>query len=238
MLLSVNNLFLNYGKTEALKNVSFQVEQGQIVSIIGANGAGKSSLLKSIAGLEHCQKGTIRYRDIPLPSAAYKVARLGVILVPEGRRVFAELSVEENLRVGGYMLQNKGELESLRAKQYALFPQLESRKKQHGGTLSGGEQQMLAIARAMMSKPNLLLLDEPSLGLAPLIIQDVFRAIARIRDEGVTILLVEQNAQKALEIADFAVVLENGGVRKTGLGKALLGDPEIVEAYLGKKQAQ
>ncbi len=238
MLLSASNLFLNYGKTEALKDVSFQVEQGQIVSIIGANGAGKSSLLKSIAGLEHCQRGTVQFLDKPLPSAAYRVARLGVILVPEGRRVFSELSVEENLRVGGYLLRDKDELESLRVKQYALFPQLESRRKQPGGTLSGGEQQMLAIARAMMSKPRLLLLDEPSLGLAPLVIQDVFRTVAKIRDEGVTVLLVEQNAQKALEIADFAVVLENGRVRKTGQGKALLGDPEIVEAYLGRKQTQ
>ncbi|MEA5016728.1 MAG: ABC transporter ATP-binding protein [Candidatus Limiplasma sp.] len=235
MLLRVNNVSLNYGRTEALRNVSFEVEAGQIVSIIGANGAGKSSLLRCISGLARYQQGEIVYDGRALPSKAYKVALQGAILVPEGRRVFGELSVDENLQVGGYMLRRRAEVDALKDRQYQLFPQLARRKAQAAATLSGGEQQMLAIARAMMSKPRLLLLGEPSLGLAPLIIEDVFRAIGRIHEEGVTVLLVEQNANKALEVADFAVVLENGAVRKTGVGRELLDAPEIVEAYLGKR---
>ncbi len=232
-MLSVKDLSLNYGKTTALKGVSFEVEKGQIVSIIGANGAGKSSLLKCISGLEKPDAGSIMYEGKPLPPLTHKVTAAGIVHVPEGRRVFSSLTVRDNLRAGAYLTRKNREVEAEIEEQYRLFPRLKERENQHAGTLSGGEQQMLAIARALMSRPKMILLDEPSLGLAPLIIKEVFRVIDLIRSQGVTVLLVEQNAKKALSVADFAVVLENGVVKKTGTGQALLNDPAIKEAYLG-----
>lgn len=232
-MLSVNDLTLYYGKNCALHNVSFEVQKGEIVSIIGANGAGKSSLLKCISGLVKPDGGSIEYKGKPLPFQSHKITAAGIVYVPEGRRVFAPLTVRDNLRAGGYLIKKNKELEAEMEAQYKLFPRLKERENQHAGTLSGGEQQMLAIARALMSRPRMILLDEPSLGLAPLIVKDVFQIIDFIRSRGVTVLLVEQNAQKALSIADHAVVLENGAVKKRGTGSELLCDPVIKEAYLG-----
>ena len=232
-MLDVKNLSLFYGKTHALRDVSFSVEQGRIVSIIGANGAGKSSLLKCISGLEKPTGGSILYNGESLPAKTNKIVAKGIVHVPEGRRVFASFTVLENLRTGAYLTRSRKETEAELEEQFRLFPRLKERENQHAGTLSGGEQQMLAIARGLMSRPKLILLDEPSLGLAPLIVKEVFAIINRIRESGVTVLLVEQNAKKALGIADFAVVLETGVVKKTGPGKELLNDPAIVEAYLG-----
>lgn len=232
-MLRVEDLTLYYGKNRALNNVSFEVQKGEIVSIIGANGAGKSSLLKCISGLVKPDSGSISYEDKPLPAYTHKVTSAGIVYVPEGRRVFAPLTVRDNLRAGAYLTKKNKEIEAEIEEQYKLFPRLKERENQHAGTLSGGEQQMLAIARALMSRPKMVLLDEPSLGLAPLVVKEVFRIIDLIRSQGVTVLLVEQNAQKALSIADHAVVLENGAVKKRGTGQELLSDPVIKEAYLG-----
>ena len=232
-MLSVNDLTLYYGKNCALRNVSFDVEKGQIVSIIGANGAGKSSLLKCISGLVKPDGGSISYEGKPLPSQTHKITAAGIVHVPEGRRVFSSLTVRDNLRAGAYLTKTRKEIEAEIEEQYKLFPRLKERENQHAGTLSGGEQQMLAIARALMSRPKMILLDEPSLGLAPLVVKEVFRIIDLIRSQGVTVLLVEQNALKALSIADHAVVLENGTVKKKSTGQELLCDPVIKDAYLG-----
>ena len=232
-MLDVKNLSLFYGKTHALRDVSFSVEKGRIVSIIGANGAGKSSLLKCISGLEKPSGGGILYNGEPLPAKTNKIVAKGIVHVPEGRRVFSSFTVLENLKTGAYLTRSRKETEAELEEQFRLFPRLKERENQHAGTLSGGEQQMLAIARGLMSRPKLILLDEPSLGLAPLIVKEVFAIINRIRESGVTVLLVEQNAKKALGIADYAVVLETGVVKKTGPGKDLLNDPAIAEAYLG-----
>jgi len=232
-VLAVNDLTLYYGKNCALHNVSFQVQKGEIVSIIGANGAGKSSLLKCISGLVKPNGGSISYEGKPLPAQTHKVTAAGIVHVPEGRRVFSSLTVLDNLRAGAYLTKKRKEIEAEIEEQYLLFPRLKERENQHAGTLSGGEQQMLAIARALMSRPKMILLDEPSLGLAPLVVKEVYRIIDLIRSQGVTVLLVEQNAKKALSIADHAVVLENGVVKKTGTGQELLNDPAIKEAYLG-----
>ena len=232
-MLTVNDLTLYYGKNCALRNVSFEIQKGEIVSIIGANGAGTSSLLKCISGLVKPDSGSISYEGKPLPPQTHKIASAGIVHVPEGRRVFAPLTVRDNLRAGAYLTKKSKEIEDEIEEQYKLFPRLKERENQHAGTLSGGEQQMLAIARALMSRPKLILLDEPSLGLAPLVIKEVYRTIDLIRQQGVTVLLVEQNAKKALSIADHAVVLENGKIKKTGTGQELLSDPAIKEAYLG-----
>jgi len=232
-LLSVNNLSLSYGKNRALSNVSFEVQQGEIFSIIGANGAGKSSLLRCISGLVKPMEGTIYYEGKPLPKEPHKITAAGIVHVPEGRRIFAPLTVKENLKAGAFLVKSRSEIEARIEEQYKIFPRLKERENQYAGTLSGGEQQMLAIARALMSRPKLILLDEPSLGLAPLVVKEVFRIIELIREQGVTVLLVEQNAKKALSLADHAVVLENGIIRKTGTGKELLNDQVVKEAYLG-----
>ncbi|NLD58071.1 MAG: ABC transporter ATP-binding protein [Clostridiales bacterium] len=231
-ILEISNLTAAYGQNKVLHGIDARVEENRIVAIIGSNGAGKSTLLNSISGLVKWQ-GKILFDGQPLPARSHKIVEKRVIQVPEGRRVFAGISVEENLLVGAYCLSNKREIEELLEKQYAMFPVLRDRRAQDAGTLSGGEQQMMAICRALMGKPRLLLLDEPSLGLAPLIVDFVFEAIRRIRDSGVTVLLVEQNANRSLEIADYAYVMENGRITLEGTGREVLENPCVKEAYLG-----
>ena len=225
IMLKVENLSVNYGHIEALKNVSVEVKKGQICSIIGANGAGKSTLLKTISGLVKPVSGTIYFEGKPLPKKAHKN-------VPEGRKTFSGLTIEDNLLVGG-TLTDKSRLTANLEKQYELFPILKERKNQFAGTLSGGEQQMLAVARGLMSEPKIILLDEPSMGLAPLIVNQIYRLIAQIRQSGITVLLIEQNAKKALSICDFAYVLENGRIKLSGSGEELLASDEVRKAYLG-----
>lgn len=231
-MLKVENLFVNYGHIEALKNVSVDVKKGQICSIIGANGAGKSTLLKTISGLVKPVSGSIFFEERPLPKKAHKIVAEGIVHVPEGRKTFSGLTIEDNLLVGG-TLADKSRLSANLEKQYALFPILKERKHQFAGTLSGGEQQMLAVARGLMSEPKIILLDEPSMGLAPLIVNQIYKLIGQIRDSGITVLLIEQNAKKALSICDYAYVLENGRIKLSGTGKELLESDEVRKAYLG-----
>jgi branched-chain amino acid transport system ATP-binding protein len=231
-MLKVENLSVNYGHIEALKNVSVDVKKGQICSIIGANGAGKSTLLKTISGLVKPVSGSIFFEGRPLPKKAHKIVAEGIVHVPEGRKTFSGLTIEDNLLVGG-TLADKSRLSANLEKQYALFPILKERKHQFAGTLSGGEQQMLAVARGLMSEPKIILLDEPSMGLAPLIVNQIYKLIGQIRDSGITVLLIEQNAKKALSICDYAYVLENGRIKLSGTGKELLESDEVRKAYLG-----
>ena len=231
-MLKVENLSVNYGHIEALKNVSVDVKKGQICSIIGANGAGKSTLLKTISGLVKPVSGSIFFEGRPLPKKAHKIVAEGIVHVPEGRKTFSGLTIEDNLLVGG-TLADKSRLSANLEKQYALFPILKERKHQFAGTLSGGEQQMLAVARGLMSEPKIILLDEPSMGLAPLIVNQIYKLIRQIRDSGITVLLIEQNAKKALSICDYAYVLENGRIKLSGTGKELLESDEVRKAYLG-----
>lgn len=234
-MISVNNLSFAYGNIQALKGVTFNINQGEIISIIGANGAGKSTLMKCIAGLLKYREGEILYKGVLLSKYTHNVVKNGIVLVPEGRWIFPHLSVEENLMIGGYTSNNvKKIMESI----YNSFPKLKERRSQRAGTLSGGEQQMLAIGRSLMSEPSVLLMDEPSLGLAPIIVNDIFKIIQDINKEGVTILLVEQNAKKALAIANRAYVLETGKIVKEGTGQELAKDPDIIKAYLGGKRTQ
>ncbi|MCY1406237.1 High-affinity branched-chain amino acid transport ATP-binding protein LivF [compost metagenome] len=222
-----------YGKIQALHEVSLEVQQGEIVTLIGANGAGKSTLLMTLCGSPRAASGSIRYEGEELVGQeSCDIMRKSIAVVPEGRRVFARLTVEENLAMGGFFT-SKGDYQEQIDKVLDLFPRLKERFNQRGGTMSGGEQQMLAIGRALMSKPKLLLLDEPSLGLAPIIIQQIFDIIEQLRRDGVTVFLVEQNANQALKIADRAYVLENGRVVMQGTGEALLTDPKVRDAYLG-----
>ena len=221
-MLEIRDLNVYYGGIHALKGISLEVEEGQIVSMIGSNGAGKSSMMNAISGIVKYKSGEILYKGQPLPTAANKVVRLGVCQVPEGRLIFA------NLR------SDKDGIERDLKRVYEIFPRLEERKNQIAGTLSGGEQQMLAMGRGIMSAPDLIMLDEPSLGLAPLLVNTIFDTIREIKAMGKTILLVEQNALKALSVADNAYVLEQGRITKSGPGKELLKDPAIAEAYLGK----
>lgn len=232
IMLKVENLSVNYGHIEALKNVSVEVKKGQICSIIGANGAGKSTLLKTISGLVKPVSGTIYFEGKPLPKKAHKIVAEGIVHVPEGRKTFSGLTIEDNLLVGG-TLTDKSRLAANLEKQYALFPILKERKNQFAGTLSGGEQQMLAVARGLMSEPKIILLDEPSMGLAPLIVNQIYKLIEQIRESGITVLLIEQNAKKALSICDFAYVLENGKIKLSGSGEELLASDEVRKAYLG-----
>ena len=234
-MLRIEDLVFSYGKIQALNGVSFEVEQGEIMAIVGANGAGKSTLLRCIAGLLKPQGGRVSYNSRQLPHAAYSIVAMGIALVPEGRWIFPNLSVEENLLMGGYLVKNRAPgLE----RSYTNFPQLKERRRQRAGTLSGGEQQMLAIARGLMSEPKILLLDEPSLGLAPLIINEVMNIITEINRQGVTVLLVEQNAHKALKIARHACVLEQGRIIRFGTGGEIARDENIVAAYLGKNKSR
>ena len=231
-MLKVTDLVVNYGYVEALRGVSIEVQKGQIVSIIGANGAGKTTLLRTISGLVKPKSGTVVFEGEELPKKASKIVAKGVVQVPEGRKCFSGLTVRDNLLVGGYLLKGK-ELEDMLQEQYALFPRLKERENQFAGTFSGGEQQMLAVARGLMSNPKILLLDEPSMGLAPIIVDQIYDLIRQIRDRGITVLLVEQNAKKALGICDYAYVLENGVISLSGTGEELLNSDDVRKAYLG-----
>lgn len=236
-MLKVENLVVSYGGIEALKGISLEVPEGKIVTLIGANGAGKSTLLRSIIGLVKPGNGKISYEDKDITGLnSQKIVQTGITLVPEGRRVFPNLTVLENLKIGAYLRNDKEGIEKDIRWIYDLFPRLEERSWQMAGTLSGGEQQMLAVGRALMSRPKVLMMDEPSLGLAPLVIKDIFKIIQEINNQGMTILLIEQNANMALKIADIAYVLETGRITMTGTGKELLENPEIKAAYLGKKK--
>lgn len=235
-MLKVNNLKVNYGGIEAVKGISFEVPEKSIVTLIGANGAGKSTTLRAVSGLIKTEPGSISFdgEDISQLSTPKRVAR-GITLCPEGRRVFPDMTVLENLKIGAYL--RKEHLDDELARIYDLFPRLKERSWQLAGTLSGGEQQMLAVGRGLMSNPRILMLDEPSLGLAPLIVQGIFDIIREINQQGVTILLIEQNANMALKIADQAYVLETGNITMQGAGRELLQDEAIKAAYLGKKHA-
>lgn len=233
-LLKTTGLKLNYGPIAALKGVDLTVHEGQIVAILGANGAGKTSLLKTISGLLKPADGEILFDGVSIGGKpAHKVAKHGIMQSPEGRFVLVGLTVEENLRVGGYNIKDKAELARNFDRVYTLFPRLKERAKQQSSTLSGGEQQMLAIGRALMGSPKLLILDEPSLGLAPLLIKDIFKTLVKIKEEGTTILIVEQNALATLKIADYAYVLELGKISMSGTSEELLKNERLVEAYLG-----
>ena len=233
-LLKIVDLKLNYGPITALKGVDLTVPEGQIVAILGANGAGKTSLLKTVSGLLKPASGEIIYDGVNIAGKpAHKVAKQGIMQSPEGRFVLVGLTVEENLLVGGYNIKDKAELARNFERVYSLFPRLKERAKQQSSTLSGGEQQMLAIGRALMGSPKLLILDEPSLGLAPLLIKDIFKTLLKIKEEGPTILIVEQNALATLKIADYAYVLELGKISMEGKASELLHDERLIAAYLG-----
>lgn len=231
-MLKVTDIAVSYGHVEALRGVSVEVRRGQIVSIIGANGAGKTTLLRTISGLVRPRSGSILFEGEELPKKPSKIVAKGVVQVPEGRKCFSGLTVRDNLLVGGYLFKGK-ELEQDLEEQYKLFPRLKERENQFAGTFSGGEQQMLAVGRALMSHPRILLLDEPSMGLSPLLVKEIFTTIEEVNREGVTILLVEQNAKMALSIANRAYVLETGDVVMEGEGQAMLRDDNVRKAYLG-----
>jgi branched-chain amino acid transport system ATP-binding protein len=233
-MLKVNNIDVFYGNIQALRDVSLEVNEGEIVTLIGANGAGKTTLLKTLSGLLKPKKGTIEYLGKSIAgNAAQSIVKGGISQVPEGRRVFANMSVEENLELGAYLRKDKDGIKKDIERVYELFPRLLERSKQSAGTLSGGEQQMLAMGRAIMAKPKLLLLDEPSMGLAPLMVQTIFSIIKEINDAGTTVLLVEQNAHMALSIAKRAYVIETGKVVLSGDAKELQESDEVRAAYLG-----
>lgn len=234
-LLEVSDLRVAYGGVQALRGVTLNLNEGEIVTIIGANGAGKSTLLNAISNLVKRQSGEILYQGKALPAKPYMVVAKGLIQVPEGRQVFANLTVKGNLSVGAFLRKDKENIKKDMDYVYATFPRLEERQNQMAGSLSGGEQQMLAMGRALMSKPQALLLDEPSLGLAPIMVQEIFKVIDKINKEGTPILLVEQNAHRALQIAHRAYVLEVGEIIREGKGLELLNDPVVQEAYLGTK---
>ena len=236
-MLKVENLVVAYGGIEALKGITVEVPDKKIVTLIGANGAGKSTLLRTIIGLVKPVSGTVTYGDITLTGLnSQQIVQNGLTLVPEGRRVFPNLTVLENLQIGAYMRKDQDGIKKDIEWCYELFPRLQERNWQMAGTLSGGEQQMLALARALMSRPKLIMMDEPSLGLAPLVIKEIFKIIREINSKGVTVLLVEQNANMALKVADLAYVLETGTIKMQGTGMELLENPVIREAYLGKKK--
>lgn len=233
-MLKVDRINVHYGAIHALRDVSLNVNQGEIVTLIGANGAGKSTLLKAITGLQPMTNGTITFESQEFKKInPQRMVKSGISLVPEGRRVFAGLSVEENLELGAHLRKDKKEIALDMKKMYETFPILKERRNQDCATLSGGEQQMLAMARALMSRPSLLLLDEPSMGLAPLVIKQIFDIIVDINKTGTTILLIEQNAHMALKIADRGYVIENGEIVVEGLGKELLESEAVKKAYLG-----
>ena len=233
-MLKVEAINVFYGAIHALKNVSFEVRQGEVVSLIGANGAGKTTIMHTLSGLLKASSGKIWLRDTEITAVpAEKIVGLGLVQVPEGRRIFGRMSVLENLTMGAYLRQDKKEVAEDIEKMYQRFPRLKERSKQPAGTMSGGEQQMLAIARALMSRPRLLLMDEPSMGLAPILVNEIFHIIKDINQQGMTVLLVEQNANKALSIADRAYVLETGSIVMTGSGQELLTDDRVRQAYLG-----
>ena len=234
-LLKVENLEVYYGVIKALKGISFEVKKGEIVSLIGANGAGKTTTLHTITGLIHPKNGSVIYkgRDITkIP--AHKIVADGLVHVPEGRRVFSQLSVYDNLLMGAYTRKNKAAIEETMKQVFKDFPRLEERKKQLAGTLSGGEQQMLAMGRALLADPELIVLDEPSMGLSPLLVSEIFEIVKSFREAGKTVLLVEQNAKKAMSISDRVYVLETGSITMSGNASELINDPNIKKAYLGE----
>ena len=233
-ILEIKNIDVSYGQIQALHNVSLSIDEGEIVTLIGSNGAGKSTLLLSIFGNPRAHNGTISYKGNDITNIqTYDVSKLGISLVPEGRHIFPKMTVLENILMGAFPRNNEYEAEDIE-KIFSLFPILKERKKQTAGTLSGGEQQMLAIGRALLSKPKLLLLDEPSLGLAPIIVSDIFSIIRNIAKQGTTIFLIEQNAGRALRLADRGYVLVNGTIKLRGTGRELLENPQIKAAYLGE----
>ena len=232
-LLEVNDIHTFYGNIEALKGISLEVEEGEVVTLIGANGAGKSTTLRSVSGLTSPRQGTIRFEGRQIgETPPQEIVRLGISHAPEGRRVFARMSVRENLELGGYLRRDTGLADDMR-RVFELFPRLEERQKQKAGTMSGGEQQMLAIGRALMANPRLLLLDEPAMGLAPVLVERIYETISEINRQGTTILLVEQNANFALDVSNRAYVLETGSVVLSDASDALRKNPEVQKAYLG-----
>ncbi len=233
-MLKVNDLVVRYGVIEAIKGISFEVNDGEIVTLIGANGAGKTTTMHTISGLLRPYSGTVELDGVDISKvAAHKIVEMGVAQCPERRRIFASQSVEDNLLLGAYTRNDKEEIQKDLRNVYKLFPRLEERRKQPGGTLSGGEQQMLAMGRALMSKPKIMLLDEPSMGLSPLLVKEIFSIIKEINDNGTSILLVEQNAKMALSIAKRAYVIETGRIVMSGTGEELLNSEDIRKAYLG-----
>ena len=236
-MLEIKDLHVSYGGIQALRGVSLNVPDGKIVTLIGANGAGKSTLMRTISGLVKAQSGSILWNGQELLGKPIdQIVASGIAMSPEGRRVFADLTVLENLKIGAYLRKDKAETEKDLEWVYSLFPRLRERSWQSAGTLSGGEQQMLAVARALMSHPKILMMDEPSLGLAPLIVKDIFSIIREINKQGVTVLLIEQNANMALHTADIGYVLETGKITMHGSGKELLADESVKAAYLGKSK--
>lgn len=234
-MIKIDDLVVAYGGIEALKGISLEVPSGKIVTLVGANGAGKSTTLKSIVGLVKPKGGSINYEGTDLTKLNTELmVKKGIALVPEGRRVFADLTVLENLKIGAYSRKDRTGIAEDMEKVYSLFPRLKERTWQLAGTLSGGEQQMLAIGRALMSRPKLIMMDEPSLGLAPIIVKELFGIIKRINEEGMTVLLIEQNANAALKIADIGYIMETGKITLSGSGKELLANDEIKKAYLGE----
>ena len=232
-MIEVQEITVRYGGITALDRVSLAIPDGKMISIVGANGAGKSTTINAISGMAPLSGGKIIFEGRSLAISPHLIARRGVVQVPEGRKIFSSITVKENLRLGAYMIRDRKRIEENLKKVYRIFPILEERQAQPGGTLSGGEQQMLAIARGLMSEPRTLLLDEPSLGLAPLMVLGIFKMIEALHRDGLTILLVEQNAQKALTIADYAYVLETGRMVAQGEGKKIAVDPVVKKAYLG-----
>ena len=233
-LLKVENLTAAYGGIQALRGVSLEVQEGEIVAVLGANGAGKSTLLKCISSVMKRTGGSIEFMGKPISNKPYEIVEAGLVQVPEARQIFAKLTVAENLRVGSGLRKDTAGIKKDLERVYTLFPRLKEREKQYGGLLSGGEQQMLAIGRGIMAKPKLMMFDEPSLGLAPVVVQQVFDAIQEINREGTSIMLIEQNAQKALGICDHAFIMQTGKVVTYGTGKELLADESIAAAYLGE----
>jgi branched-chain amino acid transport system ATP-binding protein len=233
-LLRVENLHVYYDAIHALQGVSFHVEKGEIVTLIGANGAGKSTILRTLSGILRPREGSVSFNGEEITTVApEKIVKMGMSHVPEGRRIFAPLTVKENIMMGAYTRSDPAEIQASLERAYRSFPRLKERGNQYGGTLSGGEQQMLAMARALMSKPSLLLLDEPSMGLSPLLVEEIFKIIVEINKEGTSILLVEQNAQMALSIASRAYVIETGSIVLSGDAKEIARKPEVKTAYLG-----
>lgn len=236
-MLEIKDLHVSYGGIKALRGINIEVPDGKIVTLIGANGAGKSTLLRTISGLVKAESGSVKLNGKELTGLPInKICAEGIALSPEGRRVFTDLTVQENLKIGSYLRKDKKEIEKDLAWVYELFPRLKERSWQFAGTLSGGEQQMLAVGRALMSRPSILMLDEPSLGLAPLIVQQIFDIIKEINRKGVTVLLIEQNANMALKTADIAYVIETGEIVLSGSGEEVMANPSVREAYLGKKK--
>ena len=234
-MLKIEDLHVSYGGIQAVKGISLEVPDGKIVTLIGANGAGKSTTLRTIAGLVPAQSGQIFLQDEKITNlSSDRIVSKGITLVPEGRRVFPDMTVLENLKIGAYLRRDRPEMEKDLQWVYDLFPRLKERSWQAAGTLSGGEQQMLAVGRALMSRPKIMMMDEPSLGLAPIVVQGIFEIIREINRQGVTILLIEQNANMALKVAEQAYVMETGRITRQGTGQELLNDESIKEAYLGK----